>query len=133
MKKLFILLIVLLVMLFSCASAETAEQNSSLNEGTSVSEPKEGGDEIISEETYYTVSFYDESGTTFIASQKVKAGEKAEKPNDPSDTATLNNTIYTFVGWYYNGKAFDFNTAISSDITVELKWNKIENSVDIPI
>ena len=32
---------------------------------------------------------------------------------------------YEFAGWYLNDKLFDFNTKITSDMTLEAKWNKI--------
>ena len=31
---------------------------------------------------------------------------------------------YTFTGWKLNGKNFDFNTSIRSDITLEATWKK---------
>lgn len=82
----------------------------------------------VPEETTYTVTFKD--GDSTIESQTIKSGEKATKPADPTKTAT-NDTTFTFDNWYTstdNGKtfsesAFDFNTPITSDITLYAKWN----------
>lgn len=32
---------------------------------------------------------------------------------------------YKFIGWYYNGILFDFNTPVVEDIKLEAKWEKI--------
>ena len=53
-----------------------------------------------------------------ITTQLIKSGEKATKPIDPEKDG------YLFMGWEYNGSAFDFNTTISTDITLTANWVK---------
>ena len=65
----------------------------------------------------YTVTF-DLGGAdgTVPASQKVQNGGTANKPADPSWTG------HTFVGWYHGGELWDFNAAVTSDMTLAAKW-----------
>ena len=70
---------------------------------------------------WYTVSFVSNGGSS-VASQIVANGGKASKPSDPSLSG------YTFVGWYSDKKltkAYNFNTAVKSNITLYAKWKKI--------
>jgi|GEM_PF-3969228 len=71
---------------------------------------------------YYTVKFNSNGGNTTPEQQKIKSGNKAKKPSNP----TKNNC--RFDGWYYNGKPFDFNTAIKQDYILGAKWT-CENKV----
>ena len=54
--------------------------------------------------------------------QTVKEGEKAAKPADPEKEG------YKFLGWYEEGSdtAFDFDTAITKNITLTARFEKIE-------
>lgn len=70
------------------------------------------------EEVTYTVSFNTNGGSE-ISSQKVKMGEKAVKPANPT------RSNYSFDGWYSDSalsKAFSFDTVIDADITLYAKW-----------
>lgn len=70
----------------------------------------------------YTVKFNLNGGTGSIATQTVKAGEKAKKPSDPSRSG------YTFNGWLLNsakGKAYNFNSKVNSNITLYASWKAI--------
>ena len=53
-----------------------------------------------------------------IAIQQVKQGGKVTKPADPTMSG------YTFKEWQLNGKAYDFNTPVTSDLTLTATWNK---------
>ena len=64
----------------------------------------------------YTVSF-DVDGD--INSVAVEEGEKAVPPAAPVKDG------FTFVGWYLNDAAFDFDTLITGDITLTAKWEAI--------
>lgn len=67
----------------------------------------------------YTVTFNTDGGSD-VAAQTVTSGAKATKPADPAKEG------FTFDGWYKDAAfttAFDFNTAINSDVTVYAKWN----------
>ncbi len=75
--------------------------------------------ENINKVEVYIVSF-DSEGGTVIENQTVKKGEKVVKPENPIMTG------YTFVEWQLSGVAYDFNTPVTSDITLVAKWE--ENS-----
>ena len=63
----------------------------------------------------YTVKF-DSNGGSSVSSQTIKEGNKVQKPNDP----TRKN--YKFLGWYLNNKKYDFSKTVTSNITLEAKW-----------
>lgn len=74
-------------------------------------------DDIVVEPTKYTVSF---SGAT-ISAQTIVSGAKATEPNAPEKTG------FTFGGWYTDQactQAFNFNTPITSSITLYAKWTE---------
>lgn len=67
----------------------------------------------------FTVTF-DTDGGSEVASQDVKSGEKATKPVDPTKAG------YTFTGWTLNGVAYDFDKAVTGNITLKATWVKAE-------
>ena len=67
----------------------------------------------------YTVRF-DSNGGTRVSSHTVEEGVRAYEPNVPTRNG------YTFLGWYLNGREFNFSTRIYEDITLEAKWEKEE-------
>lgn len=69
--------------------------------------------------TIFTVAF-NTGGASNIPSQKVKEGDKATRPTDPKRTG------YTFTGWQLNGKDYDWNTPITTDIILTATWQKNE-------
>ena len=73
-------------------------------------------EEIIPE---FTVTF---EGAD-VAAQKVLRGQKAEKPADPEKDG------YTFKGWTLGGEAYDFDAAVTADITLVAVF---EENVVIP-
>lgn len=66
---------------------------------------------------YYVVSF-DSMGGSEVSSQYIMVSERAVKPTTPVKEG------YEFKGWYYNDTKFDFNKAISQDITLVAHWEK---------
>ncbi|MFC5405636.1 glycoside hydrolase domain-containing protein [Cohnella soli] len=69
----------------------------------------------------YTVSFQTYGGTA-IANQTVVEGSKATQPTAPTKTG------YTFGGWYTSNTyatAFDFDAAITGNVTAHAKWTAI--------
>ncbi|MBQ7219668.1 MAG: InlB B-repeat-containing protein, partial [Synergistaceae bacterium] len=76
--------------------------------------------------TSYTVTF-DSKGGSAVASQtlKFKYGEtvKATKPAAPT------RANYDFVEWQLNGTAYDFNTAVTGNITLTAKWTATEYTI----
>jgi uncharacterized repeat protein (TIGR02543 family) len=61
--------------------------------------------------TFKTYGNYNETLTT--------KNSKIAKPANPSRKG------YTFVGWYYKNKLFNFNTNITKNITLTAKWKAI--------
>lgn len=65
----------------------------------------------------YTVIFNSNGGST-INSQTVEENNKVTKPSNPTRNG------FTFLGWYYNNNKFDFNTKITSNLTLIAKWKE---------
>lgn len=63
----------------------------------------------------HTVTF-DSNGGSVVASQTINDGAKVTKPSDPT------NGVHNFLGWYNGSVAFDFSTAVTSDLTLTAKW-----------
>ena len=61
---------------------------------------------------------FNTDGGTMVTNQVIEHGKKiAVIPNDPTKDGN------TFVGWYLNNEPFDFDTPITSDITLVAMWN----------
>ncbi len=67
--------------------------------------------------TYYTVTF-DSDGGSAVTAQSIEAGQKATKPVDPTKDG------FDFKGWTLNGSAYDFNTAVDSNIILVATWEQ---------
>ena len=80
--------------------------------------------------TKYTVKF-ESNGGSAVEDQSVNDGEKATKPANPT------RETYEFEGWYTDealSNPFDFDTAITKDITLYAKWKaKESNSYTVTI
>lgn len=63
----------------------------------------------------YTVTF-DSNGGSKVSSKEVTSGSKVSKPSDPTKTG------YKFGGWTLNSKTYDFNSKVTSNITLVAKW-----------
>ena len=64
----------------------------------------------------YTVKFQTNNGVD-IPEQQVVKGYVAQTPEE-----TLTKEGYTFQEWRLNGKPYDFNTPVTSDITIKAGW-----------
>lgn len=64
----------------------------------------------------YIVRF-DTKGGSIVEPQQVKAGEKVKKPQNPTK-----ENYYSFTEWTLNGKPYDFNTPVNSDIILTASW-----------
>lgn len=74
----------------------------------------------------FTVTFNTNGGSS-VEKQTVKEGEKASKPADPTK-ANDEDYKYAFAGWFKDSaltSAFDFENAITADITLYAKWAAI--------
>ena len=69
----------------------------------------------------YTIKF-DTDGGTKITSQKVKANDKVDIPTDPVKEG------YTFLGWYLDGKKYDFDDKVTANIVLEARWEIIKTA-----
>lgn len=69
----------------------------------------------------YKVKFSLNGGTGGNAKTlTVEEGKTASKPSkDPTKSG------YTFAGWYLNGKAYNFSTPVTKDITLTAQWTEI--------
>ena len=67
---------------------------------------------------HYTITF-DVMGGTSIKEEKVKYGENALVPAEPTKEG------YEFVGWYLSDKEYDFDTIVKNSFTLTAKWKKI--------
>ncbi len=74
------------------------------------------------DEVYYTVMF-DSNGGNSVQSQSIKAGELVTKPENPTREAT-STTKYTFESWQLDGKDYNFDTPVNSDMTLIAKWKE---------
>lgn len=71
---------------------------------------------------------FDSNGGTFVREQTVKKGEKATVPENPVKENG------SFIEWQLDGKAYDFNTPVTSNITLTALWNDfIPRNVKITI
>ena len=70
--------------------------------------------------TSYSVTFVNDNGEDNNVIS-INENNKISKPNDPIKEG------YSFIGWYLNDTLFDFNTLITSNITLTAKYQKIEN------
>jgi len=66
----------------------------------------------------YTITFNTDNGLSDIT-VTVSDGSKVQKPADPVKDG------YTFTGWFNGQVVFDFNTPITSDLTLTAHWTKI--------
>ncbi len=66
----------------------------------------------------YTVTFNKDNGTA-NDTVTVNEGSKVAKPKNPTKDG------YTFVEWLYNNETFDFNTAITENITLTARYKAV--------
>ncbi len=64
----------------------------------------------------YINVIFDSAGGTFVKPQRIGYGKKVLEPEAPEKAG------YTFKGWKSNNQIFDFNTALTSSITVTADW-----------
>ncbi len=65
----------------------------------------------------YLITFLDENSVAYTdLNQEVDFGKTVTKPADPVREG------FSFKGWYIGTEAYDFNTVVSSALTIESKW-----------
>jgi len=80
-----------------------------------------GVQEVTASTVTYTVAF-DSNGGSAVDPQTVNGGEKATEPTPPTRMSLTQGVYYTFLGWFKDDVEFDFDTEITSDITLTAKW-----------
>ena len=71
----------------------------------------------------YKITF-ETSGGSVVETQIVNSGDKVIEPSNPTKEG------YTFIEWHYNGKTYDFNKEVTSDIKLIAKWLEIKEDVE---
>ena len=67
----------------------------------------------------FNITFNSDGGTK-VNPQTVEEGKLVTKPVNPTKTG------YVFEAWQLNGKNYDFNTKVSSDITLVAKYRALK-------
>ena len=91
-----------------------AKNNNQESTGENETSLSESGETVQT----WTVTFNSQGGSS-VAAQKVKNGETAKRPTDPT------KTNFSFTGWYEEPAAvtpFDFATKITTDWTLYAGW-----------
>ena len=70
----------------------------------------------------YTVTF-DSSGGTSVSSQTVSHGSKVTRPGNPS------RSQYAFAGWTLNGSSYNFDSAVTGNITLKATWSTAKYTI----
>ncbi len=78
-------------------------------------EPTKPDDKV----TIFTVTFNSDGGSK-VATKYVQLNYKAKKPADPTKEG------YKFLGWYLNGKLYDFSAKVTKSITLTAKWEEVK-------
>lgn len=63
---------------------------------------------------------FDSDGGSDVATQYVIEGNKATEPEDPT------KEDYTFAGWYSGTDEYDFDTEVTSHLTLKAIWEANE-------
>ena len=124
----------------SLQSVESASQQESVTVSGGIEESIDGGDSSCwgssvaetpldsesgeRERVYYTVQF-DTDGGSDVASVSVLEGEKLLQPQTP--TKITKTCEYIFLGWFYEGEAWDFDKGVvTQDMTLVAHWKEGE-------
>jgi len=78
---------------------------------------------ITAEQTEYTVSFDDGSGNEVLVKPACQGITITKPEPDPTRRG------YNFAGWYQGSTLFDFNTLITTSITLTAEWNIINYNI----
>ena len=70
---------------------------------------------------------FNTDGGSEVVSQIIKIGTKVTQPSKP--TKVMDKTSYAFLGWYNDNSVFDFETPVSSDLTLTAHW--LEGFVEV--
>ena len=108
-------------------SSEGGSSEESSSEGGSFEESAEESASEEEKDVYYTVTF-DTDGGSDVAAVTLLKGEKIPIPEEPSKASK--DCEYVFLGWYYNGEAWDFERGVVEDMTLVARWKAKEYYTD---
>lgn len=108
MRKLIISIMIMLCAAFSLTAIGCKESEETSSSSSSI--------------TTYTVTF-DANGGLFTSGNTLTVSVEGGKTVQASQTPTKDG--YTFAYWAYNGVAFDFNTSITSNLTLTAVYNAV--------
>ena len=106
---------------YTTPANETTTEADNSTEPTEPTDPAEPTDPTDPFEVFYTVSF-DSNGGSAVDAQSVKENDFAVQPEIP----TLEDNV--FLGWFTDAEctqSYDFNTPVTTDITLYAKWMKV--------
>ncbi|MCL2766845.1 MAG: InlB B-repeat-containing protein, partial [Peptococcaceae bacterium] len=81
-------------------------------------------EEIIVPPTVYTVTFDFNDGVTEDTGVDVEEGNKVTSPADPVREG------YKFLGWFFGEEIYDFDTAVTGDITLTAQWEEEDEDAE---
>lgn len=73
------------------------------------------------------INFDTDGGTPKIEKQVINKGDKVSKPK-----VIVTKKGYKFISWQLNGKDYNFDSKVNSDITLKIKWEKSPVSGEKP-
>lgn len=76
---------------------------------------------IYKTKSKFTIKF-DTDGGNLVTEQYIKINEKAYKPEEPIKDG------YKFLGWYLDGKEYDFDTKVTKNLNIKAKWESLNNA-----
>lgn len=75
------------------------------------------------DDTTYVTAFFDTCGGSEVEAQKIEKGEYIYEPVPPTRDG------YTFTGWYYENRPWDFSGVIKKNTLLTARWEPIQYSI----
>ncbi|MBQ8726678.1 MAG: InlB B-repeat-containing protein [Clostridia bacterium] len=102
--------------------SESASESEYTSESISESASESNSE---SEEQKFALITFDSNGGSAVESVTVEIGSKITKPQNPVKSAI--DGEYEFLGWYYNGEAWDFENGVATqNMVLVAKWKLVE-------
>ena len=100
------------------SESESESESESISESASESNSE-------SEEQKFALITFDSNGGSAVDSVTVEIGSKITKPQNPVKSTV--DGEYEFLGWYYNGEAWDFENGVATqNMVLVAKWKLVE-------
>lgn len=102
--------------------SESASESEYTSESISESASESNSE---SEEQKFALITFDSNGGSAVDSVTVEIGSKITKPQNPVKSTV--DGEYEFLGWYYNGEAWDFENGVATqNMVLVAKWKLVE-------